>query len=98
VATVETDFAHATGTEKNKPPDAIRAPAVWEKMGWRKGPCYGAPRLLVWLGLAQADHFVAILVLATGLEDFHALKTLQDVAFGGDGALTFETAMLRHKK
>ena len=65
--------------------------------GYRRAP-QGRARLLVRLGLAQADHFVALLVLTAFLEDFDALETLQDVTLRGDGALAFETAVLRHKK
>ena len=55
-----------------------------------------AGELFVWLGLAETDHLVALLVETTLLEDFDALETLQNVALGGDGALTFEAAMLGH--
>jgi hypothetical protein len=58
----------------------------------------GNKPLLVRLGLAQADDFVTLLVLAALGEKFDALETLQDVALRGDGALAFEAAMLRHKK
>jgi hypothetical protein len=59
---------------------------------------WGPPRLLGRLGLAQANDFVALLVLTALLEEFDALETLQDVAFRGNGALPFEAAMLRHGK
>jgi len=56
------------------------------------------PRLLVRLGLAEADDFVTHLELTARLQDFDALETLQDVALCCDGALTFERTMLGHVK
>ncbi len=61
-------------------------------------PALTPPGLLVRLGLAKADDFVPGLEQPTALEDFDALKTFQDVSLRRDGALAFETAMLRHKK
>jgi hypothetical protein len=55
-------------------------------------------RLVFWTGLLQAENFVSGFELATLREKFHALKSLQNVAFGGDGACSFETAMLGHDK
>jgi hypothetical protein len=46
------------------------------------------------LGLAEADDFVAVLELAALAEELDTLKALEDVAFGGDGAGAFETAVL----
>jgi hypothetical protein len=58
--------------------------------------CYSSG-LGVGLGLAEAEHAIAFLPLATLLEDFDALEALENIPLGGDGAGTFETAMLRHK-
>ena len=55
------------------------------------------PGLFVWLRLAKADDFVAILELTALPEDFDAFETFQDVALGRDGAGSFETTMLGHK-
>src|SRR5438067_3635744 len=52
--------------------------------------------LHVGLGLAQADDFVARFELAALFEQLDSLETFKHVAFGGDGAGAFETAMLRH--
>ncbi len=53
--------------------------------------------LRVRLGLAEADHAIAFLPLATTLENFHSLEALENVALRRDGAGSFETAMLGHK-
>jgi homoserine dehydrogenase len=45
-------------------------------------------------GLAEADDFVAVLELAALAEQLYTLEALEDVAFRGDGAGAFETAML----
>jgi hypothetical protein len=87
----------APTTKENKTAGWTEPTGGFGVKGIRQAP-EGALRLLVRLGLAQADDFVTLLVLAAGLEDFDALETLQDVALGGDGALTFEAAMLRHRK
>ncbi len=65
----------------------------------RLGKCYRENResLRVRARLAQTEHAVAFLPLATTLENFHALETLKNVALGRDGAGTFKTAMLGHK-
>jgi hypothetical protein len=55
-------------------------------------------RLNVRLGLRKADDFLAFLELAAFLQKLDAFKTLQDVPLRGDGAGSFKTAMLRHKK
>ncbi len=51
----------------------------------------------VGLGFGKAHDFAAFLPLPAFLEQLDALETLQDIAFGRDGAGAFETAMLRHK-
>jgi hypothetical protein len=53
--------------------------------------------LNVRLGLRKTVYFGAFLELATLLQKFDALETLQDVSLRRDGAGSFETAMLRHK-
>src|SRR5678816_1189002 len=53
--------------------------------------------LNVRLRFGKADHFLAILKLTALLQELDPLETLQYVAFRGDGAGSFETAMLRHK-
>src|SRR6266404_2501262 len=55
-------------------------------------------RLDIRLGLRKAENFCAFLKLAALLQKLDALETLQDVPFRRDGAGSFETAMLRHKK
>jgi len=45
-------------------------------------------------GLAEADDLVAVLELAALAEEIDALEALEDVSFRGDGAGTFEAAML----
>jgi hypothetical protein len=50
--------------------------------------------LNVRLGLREADDFLAFLELAAFLQEFDTLETLQDVPLRGDGAGSFETAML----
>ena len=47
--------------------------------------------------LAQSRDTVAGFPLAALFEDFNALKTFQDIAFGASGAGGAETTMLRHK-
>jgi hypothetical protein len=58
----------------------------------------GARSLCVRLGLAKANDLVPGFEQPAAFEDFDALKAFQDVPLGRDGALAFETAMLRHKK
>jgi hypothetical protein len=48
------------------------------------------------LGLAKALHAVALFPLAAFLEQFDALKTLQDVAFLYDTTETLKAFMLGH--
>jgi hypothetical protein len=54
--------------------------------------------LNVRLRLGQADDFLTFLELAALLQKLDALETFQDVPLRRDGAGSFETAMLRHKK
>ena len=54
-------------------------------------------RLDVRLGLGKADYLGAFLPLTALLQQFHALETLQNVAFCSNGACAFETTMLRHR-
>ena len=49
------------------------------------------------LRLAQTHDFIASLELPTLLQQLNALEPFQDIPLRGDGALTFETAVLRHK-
>ena len=46
------------------------------------------------LGFAKAGDAVALFPLAAFFEDFHALKALEDVAFGGDLAGAFQASVL----
>ena len=54
-----------------------------------------------WLGFrsrfTKADDFFAGLVLTTFFEEFDAFEALENVALGGDGAGSFEAAVLGHK-
>jgi hypothetical protein len=59
---------------------------------WSKGQ--KGRRLRVGFGLWQTNHALADLELAALFEQFHALEALEDVTFGGNGAGTFEAAML----
>jgi len=54
------------------------------------------PVLRLWLGLGEPQNALVALPLTALLEQFHALKALQNIAFYRDGAGTLETAMLRH--
>ena len=47
-------------------------------------------------GFGQTHHFLTFFPLTAFLEKFNALKTLHNVAFCGNGAGTFQAAMLRH--
>ena len=90
--------------QKPKPPAQVE-PAVGIFLkpacaGDKAGKCAERPRerrLRVGLRLAQAEHAIAFLPLPAFFEHLHALEAFQDIALGGDGAGTFETAMLRHK-
>ena len=53
-------------------------------------------RLLVWLGLREANHLLAGLELTTLLEQLDAFETLENVALRHDRAGAFERTMLRH--
>ena len=53
-----------------------------------------AVELRVRLRLAETEDAVAGLPLSTTLEDFDALEPFEDVALCGDGAGTFQTAVL----
>lgn len=44
----------------------------------------------------QAEHLAALFPLPALFEQFNALETLQDIAFGRDRAGAFQAAMLRH--
>jgi hypothetical protein len=55
------------------------------------------PSLGVRFCFRKANDFPAFFPLAALLEQFDAFETLQDVAFGDDGAGPSKTAMLRHK-
>ena len=46
------------------------------------------------LGLAEADHFVALFPKAAFLEQFDALVALQDIPFRAQGAGSAQAAML----
>jgi hypothetical protein len=50
----------------------------------------------VGLGLAETLHAVALFPLAAFLEQFDALKTLQDIAFLYDTTETLQAFMLGH--
>jgi hypothetical protein len=54
------------------------------------------PESNIRLGLRQSDHLAALLPLPALLQQIDPLESLQDIAFRGDGAGAFETAMLRH--
>ena len=59
--------------------------------------CEGTEGLGFRLGLAKTDDLVTGLELATLLQEFDTLKTLQHVAFGSDCTGAFQAAMLGHK-
>lgn len=74
----------------------------WQK---KKAPCFQRAFLEMkkteevlglGLGLGKTDNALVRLPLTTLLQELHALKALEDVAFRRNGAGTFEAAMLRH--
>ena len=54
-------------------------------------------RLRLRSGFTKANDFFAGLVLAAFLKQFDAFEALENVALSGDGAGSFEAAVLRHK-
>jgi len=58
---------------------------------------YAVLGLRVWLGLTETHDFVTFAPLTAFFQNLHTLEALEDITFCGDGAGTFETAMLRHK-
>jgi hypothetical protein len=55
------------------------------------------PALSVGLGLRQVHHAATLFPLSALFEQVNALETLQDVAFGRNGAGGTKAAMLGHK-
>ena len=65
------------------------------EIGFQPAACsIGTMSLSVGLGLGKTDDLLVGFELPTLLEQFYAFKTLQYVAFCGDRAGSFETAML----
>jgi hypothetical protein len=65
-------------------------PAVFSRKGSVRPDPKGWFRLLVRLGLPEADNLIANFKLTARFQNLHSLEALQDVAFRGDGALTFK--------
>jgi hypothetical protein len=74
------------------------AAAGYKKGRQRKTACRknGRDGSDVGLGLAETLDAVAGLPLATLLEDIHALKALQDIAFDDEAGGALEAFVLRH--
>ena len=74
------------------------AAAGYKKGRQRKTACRGKGRdgSDVGLGLTETLDAIAGLPLATLLEDIHALKALQDVAFDDEAGGALEAFVLRH--
>jgi hypothetical protein len=53
--------------------------------------------LFLGLGFRKAGDTLTLLELSAFAEEIDAFKTLQNTAFGLDGAFAFETGMLAHK-
>jgi len=56
-----------------------------------------AGELILRFGFWKANDALAVFELAALAKEFHAFKTFQDTATGGDAALAFQTWMLAHK-